>query len=195
MAPALPVLDALYATRATLERLASRHGESPAGWKPGVVRQLRARHNALCARVQTHVCSLAGAEYYPAGDRGICLLLGPFSCTKLLLHWTLMALLCTVQYCHACCEPPVHAYVDLWASGCARGSRQSDRGECLPDQDRGAGRCCRAAWRAWRPARSCSSRRRQLPRGRRPRRRRTSCRRTSTATRRKCLRTRRASRR
>lgn len=68
VAPALPVLDALYATRATLERLAARYGDLPAAWPPGVVRQLRGRHNALCARVQTHICSLAGAEYYPAGE-------------------------------------------------------------------------------------------------------------------------------
>ncbi len=70
VAPVLPVLDALYATRATLERLALRYGDLPTSWPPGLVRQLRARHNALCARAQTHVCSLAGAEYYPAGKPG-----------------------------------------------------------------------------------------------------------------------------
>lgn len=74
VAPVLPVLDALYATRATLERLASRHGDSAAAWPPGVVKQLRARHNALCARVQSHICSLAGAEYYPAGEMPFCIL-------------------------------------------------------------------------------------------------------------------------
>ena len=67
VAPVLPVLDALYATRAMLERLARRHGDVAAKWPPGVVRQLRTRHNALCAAIQGRVCSLAGAEYYPAG--------------------------------------------------------------------------------------------------------------------------------
>lgn len=66
--PVLAILDALYSTRAVLEKLAQQHGDLPGKWPPGVVKQLRQRHNQLSARIERHICSLANAEYYPIGE-------------------------------------------------------------------------------------------------------------------------------
>lgn len=68
MQPVLPILDALYSTRAVLEKLALQHGEQPGKWPPAVVKQLRQRHNQLTARIERHICSLANAGYYPIGE-------------------------------------------------------------------------------------------------------------------------------
>ena len=67
MQPVLPILDALYSTRAVLEKLALQHGEQPGKWPPAVVKQLRQRHNQLVSRIERHICSLANADYYPIG--------------------------------------------------------------------------------------------------------------------------------
>ncbi|KAK9919131.1 hypothetical protein WJX75_009619 [Coccomyxa subellipsoidea] len=67
--PVLPILDALYSTRAVLEKLALQHGEQPGKWPPAVVKQLRQRHNQLVSRIERHICSLANADYYPIGPR------------------------------------------------------------------------------------------------------------------------------
>lgn len=59
VAPVLPVLDALYATRAVLERLARRHGNAPAAWPPGV----RAVHSG--SKVHSALSCVAGTDDAP----------------------------------------------------------------------------------------------------------------------------------
>ena len=68
VAPLLPLLDALYSSHAALERLAARHGRKPSAWPPGVVAQLRSRHNEIATRIERRLCSMPDGIYYPIGS-------------------------------------------------------------------------------------------------------------------------------
>ena len=63
----LPILDALYSSRAVLAALARQHGDQASSWPPHIVKQLRERHNVLVNRIERHICSLSNAEYHPIG--------------------------------------------------------------------------------------------------------------------------------
>ena len=67
VAPAVRVLDMLYATRITLGDLARRYGGAPLEWPAHVVEQLRERNAAIHAAIETSICSMSAGLYYPLG--------------------------------------------------------------------------------------------------------------------------------
>lgn len=66
MLPAVKILDQIYATRITLEGLATRYGMKQEGWPEAVVESLKARHNAIYSQIEDQICTLGGA-YFPLG--------------------------------------------------------------------------------------------------------------------------------
>ena len=67
VAPALGTLDAIYATQAVLLQQASRYGDLPQGWPPGVIKQLRERNSMLFSLIERRVCSMQTAAFNPLG--------------------------------------------------------------------------------------------------------------------------------
>lgn len=67
VAPAVRVLDMVYATRITLEDLARRYGDRPLEWPAHVVEQLKDRNTAILAAIETSICSIPSGLYYPLG--------------------------------------------------------------------------------------------------------------------------------
>ena len=67
VAPAVRLLDKIYATRVTLEDLSSKYGEQPLQWPVHVVEQLRERNTAILAAIEGSICALPVGLYYPLG--------------------------------------------------------------------------------------------------------------------------------
>ena len=67
VAPAVRLLDKIYATRVTLEDLSSKYGDQPLQWPVHVVEQLRERNTAILAAIEGSICALPAGLYYPLG--------------------------------------------------------------------------------------------------------------------------------
>ena len=67
VAPAVRLLDKIYATRVTLEDLSSKYGDQPLQWPVHVVEQLRERNTAILAAIEGSICALPSGLYYPLG--------------------------------------------------------------------------------------------------------------------------------
>ena len=68
MAPAVRLLDKIYATRVTLEDLSSKYGYQPLEWPLHVVEQLRDRNTAILGAIEGSICALPSGLYFPLGE-------------------------------------------------------------------------------------------------------------------------------
>ena len=71
VAPAVRVLDTVYATRITLEDLAERYGNRPLEWPAHIVEQLKERNTAILVAIEGSICSMSAGLYYPLGAQPV----------------------------------------------------------------------------------------------------------------------------
>jgi hypothetical protein len=70
VAPAVRILDMVYATRITLEDLAKRYGSKPLQWPVHVVEQLTARNTAILTAIEEQIGAMPPSLFHPLGPVG-----------------------------------------------------------------------------------------------------------------------------
>lgn len=73
-APALAVLDRVYATQAVLDDLWREHGDDVEGWPPEVLDSLRRRNKQIMLQVERYVCRVPKERYAVLGHRALSVL-------------------------------------------------------------------------------------------------------------------------
>ena len=74
VSPALSLLDRLYATQATLERLWEEHGEDVEGWPPAIISSLARRAALLRVQAERTVCAVPPERYAILGPKAVAVL-------------------------------------------------------------------------------------------------------------------------
>ncbi len=109
VAPAVRLLDKIYATRVTLEDLSSKYGDQPLQWPVHVVEQLRERNTAIIAAIEGSICALPSGLYFPLGT----LLPSREAAKETLFHGA-------AAPTAALCSPFGLQLQGLWAKSCSR---------------------------------------------------------------------------
>ena len=71
VAPALILLDKIYATQLTLDKLYGEHGDDVESWNPDIITSLARRSAALRVKAERTVCSVPRERYALLGPRAV----------------------------------------------------------------------------------------------------------------------------